>query len=88
MACLVENDVFAKMSRMFVDSYKCLKNVEIDCHPHCQILENAFKMLRTLTNAITNNCERFANSLQMKRLCSKCLLNCRIVSFVTYWQAL
>ena len=56
-AGLVENDVFAKTLRMLADPYKCLKNVAIDCHPYCRILENG---LRTLTNAVTNN----ANALQ------------------------
>ena len=60
-AGLVENDVFAKTLRMLADAlYKCLKNVENDCHPHCQSLENGLHMSRTLTNAITNN----ANALQ------------------------
>ena len=39
-AGLVENDVFAKKLRMLADPYKCHKNVAIDCHPHCRILEN------------------------------------------------
>ena len=34
---LVENDVFAKMLII----YKCLKNVAIDCHPYCRVIENA-----------------------------------------------
>ena len=59
-AGLVENDVFAKTLRMLADPYKCLKNVAIDCHPHCRFLENDLRMLRTLTNAVTNN----ANALQ------------------------
>ena len=61
-AGLVENGVFAKTLRMLADSYKCLKNVANDCHPHCRILENdlALRLLRTLTNAVTNN----ANALQ------------------------
>ena len=54
-AGLGENDVFAKTLRILGDPYKCLKNVAIDSHPHCRILENALCMLRTLTNAITNN---------------------------------
>ena len=58
---LVENDVFAKTLRMLADLYECLRNVAIDCQPHCRILKNALKMLRTLTNAITNN----ANVLQV-----------------------
>ena len=56
-AGLVENDVFAKSLRMLADPYKCLKNVAIDCH---LILENVLRILRTLTNALTNN----ANVLQ------------------------
>ena len=40
-AGLVQNDVFAKALRMLAESYKCLKNVAIDCHPHYRILENA-----------------------------------------------
>ena len=52
-AGLVENDVLA-------DPYKCLKKVAIDYHPHRRILENALRILRTLTNAATNN----ANVLQ------------------------
>ena len=46
---------FAKALRMLADPYKCLKNVAIDCHPHYRILENALRMFRTLTNAVTNN---------------------------------
>ena len=60
-AGLVENDVFAKTLRMLADPYKCLKNVAIDCQPHCRILKNALQMLRTLTNDVTNN----ANVLQI-----------------------
>ena len=54
-AGLVEKDVFAK-----TDPYKCLKNVAIDCHQYCRILENGLQMLRALTNAVTNN----VNALQ------------------------
>ena len=54
-AGLVQNDVFAKVLRMLADPYKCLKNVAIDCHPHYRILENALRMFRKLTNAVTNN---------------------------------
>ena len=54
-AGLVENDAFAKTLRMLADPYKCLKNVAIDCHPYCRILENGLRMLRTLANAVTNN---------------------------------
>ena len=59
-AGLVENGVFAKTLRMLADPCKCLKNVANDCHPHCRILGNDLRMLRTLTNAVTNN----ANALQ------------------------
>ena len=58
---LVENNVFAKKLKMLADPYKCLKNVAIDCHPHCRIVENGLRMLRTLTDAVTNN----ANALQI-----------------------
>ena len=54
-AGLVQNDVFAKALRMLADPYKFLMNVAIDCHAHCQILENALRMFQTLTNAVTNN---------------------------------
>ena len=54
-AGLAQYDVFAKALRMLADSYKCLKNVAIDCHPHYRILENSLRMFRTLTNAVTNN---------------------------------
>ena len=54
-AGLVQNDVFAKALRMLADPYKCLKNVAIDCHPHNRILENALRMFKTLTNAVTSN---------------------------------
>ena len=54
-AGLEENDVFANTLRMLADPHKCLKNVAIDCHPHCRILENDLSMLRALTNAVTNN---------------------------------
>ena len=54
-AGLVQNDVFAKALRMLADPYKCLKNNATDCHPHYRILENALRMIRTLTNAVTNN---------------------------------
>ena len=54
-AGLVQNNVFAKALRMLADPYKCLKNVAIDCHPHYRILENALRMIRTLTNAVVNN---------------------------------
>ena len=54
-AGLVQNDAFAKASRMLADPYKCLKNVAINCHPHYRILENALRMFRTLTNVVTNN---------------------------------
>ena len=54
-AGLVQNDVFAKALRMLADPYKCFKNVAIDCNPHYRILENALRMFRTLTNAVTNN---------------------------------
>ena len=57
---LVENDVFANSFRMLADPYKCLKKVAIDYHPHRRILENALRILRTLTYAATNN----ANVLQ------------------------
>ena len=60
-AGLVENDVFAKTFRMLADPYKCLKNAAIDCHPHCRILENALRTLRTLTDAVTHK----ANVLQI-----------------------
>ena len=40
-AGLSKNDVFAKALRMLADPYKFLKNVAIDCHAHCRILENA-----------------------------------------------
>ena len=53
-AGLEQNDVFAKALRMLADPYK-LKNVAIDCHAHYRILENALRMFRTLTNAVTNN---------------------------------
>ena len=59
-AGLVENDVFMNSLRMLADPYKCLKKVAIDCHPHRRILENALPILRTFTNAATNN----ANVLQ------------------------
>ena len=45
----------AKALRMLADPYRCLKNVAIDYHPHKRILENALRMFRTLTNAVTNN---------------------------------
>ena len=45
-AGLVGNDVFAKTLRMFADPYKCLKNVAIDCHPHCQFLKMAYECLQ------------------------------------------
>ena len=54
-AGLVQNDVFSKALRMLADPYKFLKNVAIDCHAHYRILENALRMFRTLTNAVTNN---------------------------------
>ena len=50
-AGLVENDVFANSLRMLADPYKCLKKAAIDYHPHRRILENALRILRTLTNA-------------------------------------
>ena len=59
-AGLVENNIFTKTLRMLANPYKYPKNVEIDFHPHCRILKNALRMLRTLTNNVTNN----ANSLQ------------------------
>ena len=59
-AGLVENDGFADSLRMLADPYKCLTKVAIDYHPHHRILENALRILRTLTNAATNN----ANVLQ------------------------
>ena len=54
-AGLAQNDVFAKALIMLANPYKCLKNVAIDCYAHYQILENAVRMFRTLTNAVTNN---------------------------------
>ena len=54
-AGLVQNDVFAKALRMLADPYKFLKNIAIDCHAHYRVLENALRMFRTLTNAVTNN---------------------------------
>ena len=57
---LAENDVFATSFRMLADPYKYLKKVAIDYHPHRRILENALRILRTLTYAATNN----ANVLQ------------------------
>ena len=56
-AGLVENDTFAKTLR---NPNKYPTNVPIDFHPHCRILKNALRMLRMLTNAVTNN----ANALQ------------------------
>ena len=50
-AGLVENDVFANSLRMLAGPYKCLKKAAIDYHPHRRILENALRILRTLTNA-------------------------------------
>ena len=67
-AGLAQNDVFAKALRMLADPYKFLKNVAIYCHAHYRILENALRMFRTLTNAVTNN----TNVLQM---CSEYLPN-------------
>ena len=63
-AGLVQNDVFAKALRMLANPYKFLKNVAIDCHAHCRSLENALRVFRTLTNAITNNitpCKHLTN---------------------------
>ena len=54
-AGLIQNDVFAKALRMLADPYKCVKDFTIDCLPHYRILENALRMFRTLTNAVTNN---------------------------------
>ena len=54
-AGLVQNDVFAKSLKLLADPYEFLKNVAIDCHAHYRILENALRMFRTLTNAVTNN---------------------------------
>ena len=54
-AGLVQNNVSAKALRMLANPYKCPKNVAIDCHLHYRILENALRMFRTLTNAVTNN---------------------------------
>ena len=68
---LAENDPFAKTLRMLADLYKCLKNVATDCQPHCRIVENALRMLRTLTNAVTNNA-----NVRTKRLCSECSPKC------------
>ena len=59
-AGLVENNIFAKTLRMLANPNKYPTNVPIDFHPHCRILKNALRMLRTLTNAVTNN----ANALQ------------------------
>ena len=60
-AGLVENIVFCEfVKNANADSYKCLKNVAIDNHPHRRILENTLQILRTVTNAATNN----ANVLQ------------------------
>ena len=72
---LVQNDAFAKALRMLANPYKFLKNVAIDCHAHYRNLENALRMFRTLTNAVTNNSNVLQNTLQMKRMCSECLLN-------------
>ena len=36
-------------------SLQILKNVAIDCHAHCRVLESALRMFRTLTNTVTNN---------------------------------
>ena len=58
-AGLVEN-IFTKTLRMLANPYKYPKNVAIDFHPHCRILKNALRILRALTNAVTNN----ANALQ------------------------
>ena len=75
-AGLVQNDVFAKALRMLADPYKCLKNVAIDCHLHYRILENALRMFRTLTNAVTNN----TNVLRTPYKRSECVANaCRIL---------
>ena len=60
-AGLVDNDMFAKTLRMLADPYKFPKNVAIDFHPHCRIHKIVLRMLRTLTNAVTNN----ANALQI-----------------------
>ena len=65
-AGLVQNDVFAIALKMLADPYKSLKNVEIDCRPHYRILENALRMFRTLTNAVTIN----TNVLQTPYKCS------------------
>ena len=75
-AGLAQNDVLAKALRMLADPYKSLKNVAIDCHAHYRLFENALRMFRMLTNAVTNNTNvRLANTLQMKRMCSECLPN-------------
>ena len=54
-AGLAQNDVFGKALRMLADPYKFLKNVATDCHARYRIIENALRMFRTLTNAVTNN---------------------------------
>ena len=82
-AGLVENDVFAKTLRMLGDPYKCLKNVAIDCHPHCRILENGLRMLRTLKQMPLQIMRTpSANTLRMKQLRSECLSNCFHLSLI------
>ena len=67
---------------MLADPYKCRKNVAIDYHPHSRILENALRILRTLTNAATNNANVLqtpsANEANVSRMLAE------LFSFVTY----
>ena len=67
-AGLVQYDVFANALRMLANPYKFPKNVAIDCHAHYRILENALRMFRTLTNAVTYNTNVLLYTLQMKRM--------------------
>ena len=64
-AGLVQNDVFAEALRMLADPYQFLKNVAIDCHAHCRILENAkyecSERLQMPLQIIRTSCKHLTN---------------------------
>ena len=57
--------VFAKTLRMLADPYKCLKDVAIDCQPHCRILENAkyecYERLQMPLQIMRTSCKYLTN---------------------------
>ena len=65
---LVQNDVFAKALRMLAYSYKCLKNVAIDCHPSTEFLKmpnECSERLQMPLQIIRTSCKHLTNEVNV-----------------------